>query len=230
MMMQRAVLTIAAAIALLCPALASGQPYAEARPRRQFVTISIDWHNTQPLHFAEHPLEDLTGTQVAAAQFEAFDYETRDGLTRIDVLEFARKGRGAGVTLFPLGLSVGAAFGIRGSIEQLPAIRIAFEGPGDLDSYAFTGGRAYDVGAGVFMADRSAGWGLGSRAFLIAGAGRIRSDLGDGTRVFAEGGGGLSSGPFGVELSLKFALNRLDQPVAHRFLAIPISLRGTVSF
>ena len=46
----------------------------------------------------------------------------------------------------------------------------------------------------------------------------------------AEGGGGLNSGPFGVELSLKFALNRLEQPVEHRFLTIPISLRGTVSF
>jgi hypothetical protein len=229
-MMQRAFLTIVTCAALLCPAVASGQPYPEGRPRRQFVAISIDWLKTQPLHFAEHPLEDLTGTAVAAAQFETFDYQTRDGLTRIDVLEFARKGRGAGITLFPLGISVGATFGIRGSIEQLPAIRIAFDGPGDLDSYALTGGRAYDVGAGLFVSDRSAGWGLGSRAFLIAGAGRIRSDLGDGTRVFAEGGGGLNSGPFGVELALKFALNRLEQPVAHRFLSIPISLRGTVSF
>jgi hypothetical protein len=230
MMMQRALLMMANALAVLCPAIASAQPAADPKPRRQFISISLDWLNTQPLHFAEHPLEDLTGTQVHAAQFEAFDYETRDGLTRIDVLEFARKGRGGGITLFPVGIGVGPAFGIRGSIEQLPAIRIAFEGPGSLDSYDFTDGRAYDIGAGLFLSDRSAGWGLGSRAFFMAGAGRIRSDLGDGTRFFAEGGGGLSSGPFGVELSLKFALNRLEQPVVHRFLTLPISLRGTVSF
>jgi hypothetical protein len=230
MIKQRLVLTTAILLVVLCPGIAFSQPYTEARPRRQFLSISLDWLNTQPLHFAEHPLEDLTGTAVAAAQFEAYDYQTRDGLTRIDVLEFARKGRGGGITLFPFGISVGTTLGIRGSIEQLPAIRIAFDGPDALDSYAFTGGRAYDVGAGLFVSDRSAGWGLGSRAFFLAGAGRIRSDLGDGTRIFAEGGGGLSSGPFGVELSLKFALNRLEQPVVHRFLTIPISLRGTVSF
>jgi hypothetical protein len=65
---------------------------------------------------------------------------------------------------------------------------------------------------------------------VIAGGGRIRSNIGDGTRVFAEGGGGISSGPFGVELSVKFAWNRLDEPVVHRFLTIPIALRGTLSF
>ena len=80
------------------------------------------------------------------------------------------------------------------------------------------------------MVDRSRGWGLGSRAFIVGGAGRISSNLGDGTRVFAEGGGGLSSGPFGVELSIKFAWNRVEEPVPHKFITIPIALRGTVSF
>jgi hypothetical protein len=228
-MFQRA-LFLSLSFALLIPAQAVAQPYSEAKPRRQFVTITLDWMNTQPLHFLEHPLQDLVGTEVASAQFKPYEYETRDGLTHIDVLEFSRRGRGGGITIYPLGISVGTTLGIRGSVESLPNIRVAFDGPGPLDSYALTDAHAYDVGVGLFVADRSAGWGLGSRAFILAGGGRIRSSLGDGTRVFAEGGGGLSSGPFGVELSVKFAWNRLEEPVAHRFLTIPIALRGTVSF
>ena len=212
------------------PSSASAQPYQSPKPRRQFVTLTLDWLNTQPLHFAEHPLQDLLGTPVAEAQFQNYDYETRDGQTRVDVVEFKRRGRGAGVTLYPFGISVGTTLGIRASVEQLPTVRIGFDGPGALDSYELLDAHAYDVGLGMFVADRSAGWGLGSRAFVIGGAGRIRSNLGDGTRVFAEGGGGLSSGPFGVELSVKFAWNRLDEPVPHRFLTIPVSVRGTVSF
>ena len=56
------------------------------------------------------------------------------------------------------------------------------------------------------------------------------SDLGDGGRYFAEGGGGLTAGPLGVELSVKFAWNRLDLPVEHRFLTVPVALRGTLTF
>jgi len=212
------------------PSAAFAQPYQDSKPRRQFISVTIDWLNTQPLHFVEHPLEDLLGTAVAEAQFQNYDYETRDGLTRIDVIEFKRRGRGAGVTLYPFGISVGSTLGIRASVEQLPTIQVSFDGPGSLDSYRLLDARAYDVGLGYFVADRSAGWGLGSRAFVIAGAGGIRSNLGNGTRVFAEGGGGLSSGPFGVELSIKFAWNRLDEPVPHKFLTIPVALRGTVSF
>jgi hypothetical protein len=146
------------------------------------------------------------------------------------VVEFKRRSRGAGITIYPVGLRSGSTLGIRGSFEDLPVIRLAFEGPGPLDAYTLTNARAYDIGAGVYVADRSAGWGLGSLAFLAAGVGRIRSDLGDGNRYFAEGGGGLSSGPIGVQLSVKFAWNRLEEPVEHRFLTIPITLRGTLSF
>ena len=84
--------------------------------------------------------------------------------------------------------------------------------------------------AGFFVADRSAGWGLGSHAYVLGGIGRITSDLGDGGRYIAEGGGGLSVGPFGADLSVKFAWNRLDNPVEHRFLTVPITLRGTLTF
>ena len=181
------------------------------------MTVTLDWLNTQPLHFVEHPLEDLLGTAVAAAQFQNYDYETRDGLTRIDVIEFKRRGRGAGITVYPARHQRRHhARHPRPASRDLPTIRVEFDGPGSLDSYQLLDAHAYDVGVGLFVADRSAGWGLGSRAFVIGGAGRIRSNLGDGTRVFAEGGGGLSSGPFGVELSVKFAWNRLDEPVPHK--------------
>ena len=60
--------------------------------------------------------------------------------------------------------------------------------------------------------------------------GRIRSDLGDGSRLFAEGGGGLTSGPFGVDLAIKFGWNRLTTPTEHHFMTVPITLRGTLTF
>jgi hypothetical protein len=215
---------------LLLPALAFGQTPSGARPRRQFVTVSYDWLYNQPLHFDNHPLEDLVGAEVTEAQLEDYDYHTRDQRILIDVEDFTRRTQGAGVTLYPLGLAAGATLGIRGSFENLPTIRVSFDGAGAPPPYALTNARAYDVAVGVHVADRSAGWGLGSLAFVAAGVGRIRSDLGDGRRYFAEGGGGLRSGPIGVELSVKFAWNNLSEPVDHRFMTVPITIRGTVSF
>lgn len=223
-------ITVALACALLAPALGHAQTYSPPKPRRQFVTVSYDWLYTYPLHFADHPLGDLLGTEVASTQFESYEYRTRDGATLIDVLEFKRRSNGAGVTVYPLGLSAGATLGVRGSFEDLPVIRVVFDGPAPFGSYTLTGARAYDIGAGIFVADRSAGWGLGSHAFVMGGIGRIRSDLGDGSRYFAEGGGGLSSGPFGVQLSVKFAWNRLEEPVEHQFMTVPVTVRGTLSF
>jgi hypothetical protein len=220
----------AALIVLMGAAPADAQTYSTHKPRRQFVTLSYDRLYTQPLHFAEHPLQDLVGADVAAAQFESYDYRTRDGSIRIDVLEFKRRGKGAGITIYPFGLSVGNALALRASVEDLPDIRIAFSGPGAPPQYALTGARAYDVSAALVVADRSAGWGLGSHAFVGGGVGRIKSEIRDGDRVFAEGGGGFNSGPIGVELSVKFAWNRLADPVDHRFLTVPITLRGTLTF
>jgi hypothetical protein len=217
-------------VAVLTTAAAEAQTYEAAKPRRQFISVSLDWLYTQPLHFGEYPLQELVGTEVARAQFKAYEYETRDGSTQIDVLEFNRRGRGFGVTVYPIGISTGPTFGIRGNVEDLPTIRVSFDGPGALDSYTLTNGRAYDVGAGLWVADHSTGWGLGSHAFVDAGVGTIRSDLGDGHRYFAEGGGGVTSGPFGVELSIKFAWNRLDLPIEHRFLTVPVTIRGTLTF
>lgn len=215
---------------LLAASPALAQNYAVQKPRRQFITVSLDWQNTEPLHFASYPLEHLVGREVASAQGQTYEYHTRDEQIRIDVLEFRKRNRGASVTVYPLGLSSGTTLGLRGSIEEVPVVRIDFEGVGAPADYALTGGRAYDVGAGIYVADRSRGWGLGSQAFVVAGLGRIKADEREGTRMFAEGGGGLSVGPFGVQLAVKFAWNKLTEPVEHRFLTIPVTLRGTVSF
>ena len=83
---------------------------------------------------------------------------------------------------------------------------------------------------GLYVADRAPGWGLGSYAFILGGVGRITSDLGGGRRYFAEGGGGVQTGPIGFEISAKFGWNRLSEPVEHRFLTVPINMRATVSF
>ena len=223
-------ITTTFSLLLLLPSFAPAQTYTPPQPRRQFVTVSYDWLYTHPLHFADHPLGDLVGSPVATAQLQVHDYETRDGATRIDVEEFRRRGNGFGITLYPFGLRSGATLGLRGSVEKLPTIALTIDGPGSLDSYALRNARAFDASAGLFVADRSAGWGLGSHAFIAGGIGTIRSDLSDGSRYFAEAGGGISSGPLGVELSVKFAWNRLPEPVQHRFLTVPVAIRGTVSF
>jgi hypothetical protein len=212
---------------LTCAATVAAQP---KKPRRQFITVSLDNFGTQPLHFGKWPVQDLVGREVADAQGDAHDYHSRDGLTTVDVLEFKKRGRGFGVTVYPFGMSVGPTLGVRWSREDLPVIRMAIAGPANVPGYALTDAYAVDLGASLVVADRSAGWGLGSHAFVGGGAGRIRSTLADGNRLFAEGGGGLSVGPFAIELAVKFALNRFDTPVEHKFLTVPIALRSSVSF
>ena len=219
-----------ALFAICSAASASAQDYSADRARRHFVTVSYDWLYTQPLHFDDHPLSALAGADVASAQNEVYDYRTRDGATLIDVIEFSRRQRGAGLTLYPLGMSNGPTLMLRGSFEHLPRIDVAFDGPAVVSRYLLTGGRALDAALGVTVADRSPGWGLGSHAFVVGGVGRITSDLGDGRRYFAEAGGGLGAGPIGVELGVKFAWNKLTNPVSHQFLTIPVTLRGTVTF
>lgn len=221
---------IALAIGIFGAGAAEAQTYTPARARRHFVTVAYHWTHNGPLHFANHPLQDLVGKPVAAAQFQAYDYRTRDETILIDVLEFSRPGRGASITLYPLGMNVGPALALRASVDDMPIVRVAFDGAGAPPTYVFTHGRAYDFGAGLYVADRSPGWGLGSHAFVMGGIGRIRSDQRNGDRYFAEGGGGLSSGPLGVELSVKFTWNHFDEPVRHQFMVIPVTLRGTLTF
>ena len=230
-----AVLVQTISVAWLIATLSNPRPaqwsaYHPQRAPRRFVTISYDWQYSQAMGFGAHPLEDLLGRPVSEVHLESFNYRTADGLTRISVLEFGHRGEGIGATVYPFGSSVGPTLAVRASIERLPPVRVAFDGPAPFATYTLTNGRSYDIGAGVDVSDRAAGWGLGSHAFLLAGIGRTRTDQRDGTRYFAEAGGGLASGPIGVDLSVKLALNRFPAPVSHRFLTIPISVRGTFTF
>ena len=73
--MRHRLVIVLSALAVLAGAWpASAQTYSVQKPRRQFITVSYDWLYTQPLHFGEHPVEDLVGQEVSAAQFEDFDY------------------------------------------------------------------------------------------------------------------------------------------------------------
>ena len=204
--------------------------YRAAKARRHFISITVDTRYIQPYGFAKHPLEELLGQPVDEVHLESFQYRTRDQQTLVNVLEYGKRGTGVGVTVYPFGSSVGATLAVRGSIESLPDLRVAFTGPAPAPVYELTGGRAFDVGAGLEMSDRSAGWGLGSHAFLLGGIGRAQTDQMDGHRFFGEGGGGLMFGPFGVDLSVKYVVTRFDLPVSHAIHMVPINVRGTLTF
>jgi hypothetical protein len=211
-------------------ARAQSTAYEPRRAHRHFITVSYDWHHTNAFEFEQHPLADLLGRPVSEAHLQPYDYSTRDGSTLVHVLEFSHPGQGASVTLYPFGMSTGAALTVRGSILQLPTIRLSFDGPAPSASYSLTGGHAYDLGAGVTTADLSPGWGLGSYAFIIGGIGHAATDQTGGRRYFAEAGGAISSGPFGVELAVKYSQTLLPVPVEHRVVAIPVTIRAMVTF
>jgi hypothetical protein len=206
------------------------QVYHAKKARRHFISISIDRQFVQPYSFAKHPLEDLLGQPVNEVHLQPFQYQTRDELTRVTVLEYGKRAGGIGATIYPFGSSDGATLAIRGSIESVPDVRVAISGPAPESAWALTGGRATDIGVGIEMSDRSPGWGLGGHAFLIGGVGKITSDQHDGSRYFGEGGGGVMVGPFGVDLSVKYTVNRFDAPVPHSVHMIPICVRGTLTF
>jgi hypothetical protein len=221
-------------VSAVCLIAALGRPQPQAyhapKARRHFVSISIDKRSVQPYSFGKHPLSDLLGQPVDEVHLESFQYRSRDQKTLVNVLEFGDRATGIGATVYPFGSSVGATLAVHGSIETIPAIRVAFTGPAPSPAYELTHGKATDVGIGLDMSDRSAGWGLGAHAFLIGGVGRIQADQRSGMRYFGEGGGGVTSGPFGVDISLKFAVNRFTDPVPHRVYMIPVSVRGTLTF
>jgi hypothetical protein len=206
------------------------QPYNAPKARRHFVSITFDKQFVQPYAFRKHPLEELLGQDVDEVHFESFQYRTADGLTTATVLEYGKDGTGIGATVYPFGASEGATLAIRGSIESLPTIRVAIDGPSPTALYALTNGRAMDIGAGLEMSDRAPGFGLGAHAFVLGGIGRADTDQLDGRRYWVEGGGGVSSGPFGVDLSFKYAINRFTEPVTHSVNMIPINLRFSVTF
>jgi hypothetical protein len=228
-MLIQTVAALWAAGALAAPA-PQAQAYTPKKARKHFVSLTIDRQFVQPTGFADHPLAELLGQPVSEVHLQSYQYQTKDGLTHATVLEYGDRASGIGLTVYPFGSSSGATLAIRGSIESLPDIRVAFDGPAPAPTYELTGGRATDVGVGIEMSDRSAGWGLGSHAFIIGGVGRVTTDQRDGSRYFGEGGGGIMFGPFGVDLAVKYAVNTFDLPVSHSVRMIPISVRGTLTF
>ena len=218
-------------IAALAAAETAQPPrYAVQKARRHFISITFDKQYVQPYSFNKHPLPELLGQPVDEVHLENFQYRTRDQRTQVNVLEYGKRASAIGATVYPFGSSQGATLALRGSIETIPTIRLAFSGPAFSPTYDLTNGRAADLGVGVEMSDRSAGWGLGSHAFIIGGVGRAMTDQMNGHRYFAEGGGGVMSGPFGVDISVKFVVNRFSTPVTHSIFMIPVSVRGTLSF
>ena len=204
--------------------------YRAPKARRHFISVSFDKQFVQPYGFAKHPLQELLGQPVDEVFLQSFQYRTRDQQTLVNVVEYGKRATAIGATVYPFGSSVGATLAVRGSIETIPTIRVAFSGPAPSPTYELTSGRATDVGIGIDMSDRSPGWGLGAHAFIMGGVGRIRTDQLNGNRYFGEGGGGVTSGPFGVDVSVKFTVNRFSTPVAHRIYMVPVSVRGTLTF
>lgn len=213
---------------------ASAQSFRQFKPksRKQYFAVSADWLNMMPLHLKEAPFEQLVGKELGTSQRKDWDYESRGdgGLTQVDVLEYQRRSRGFGLAVYPFGSSAGPTLMLKGAVENLPAFRARFDGPSMVSSYELVDARAYDLGAGVIFADRSPGWGLGSHAYVLGGVGRLNSSHGQGSRVFGEGGGGLSLGPVGVEIAMKFAYNKLKSPVDHGFYSVPVTFRATIGF
>jgi hypothetical protein len=216
--------------ALAAPDAPQPQPYQVPKARRHFVSVSYERQYVQPIGFEKHPLEDLLGQEVNEVHLESFHYRTEDNQTLVTVLEYGKRATAIGATVYPFGSSVGATLAIRGSIESLPDIRVSFTGPAPAPTYVLTNGRALDVGVGIDMSDRAPGWGVGAHAFVLGGIGRAHTDQLDGRRYFVEGGGGLTSGPLGVDVSFKYSINRFTMPLEHSIRMIPISVRGTLSF
>ena len=54
---------------LLMPSLSTAQTY-QVQQRAASSSASASTGCTQPLHFGEHPIEDLLGTEVASAQMQ----------------------------------------------------------------------------------------------------------------------------------------------------------------
>jgi hypothetical protein len=209
---------------------AQAQTYQASKARRHFVSITFDKQFIQPYGFGNHPLKELLGQPVDEVHLETFQYRTRDGKTTVNVLEYGKRATAIGATVYPFGSSVGATLAVRGSIETVPDIRLAFTGPAPSPIYELTNGRATDIGIGLDMSDRAPGWGLGAHAFILGGVGRIQTDQLNGSRYFGEGGGGVTSGPFGVDLTVKFTVNRFTTPVPHRIYMVPVTVRATLTF
>ncbi len=229
MLFQSAALLCLAA-SLAAPPGAQSHPYQAAKARRHFVTFYAETQFVQATQFAKHPLEDLLGQEVNEVHLQSFQYRTKDNLTTVTVDEFGRRADAFGATVYPFGSSSGPTLAVRGSIESIPDIHLTFSGPAPAPTYVLTGGHAVDVAAGVDLTDRSAGWGIGSHAYVLSGVGRAIADQRSGRRYFVEGGGGVMFGPFGFDVAFKYLVTTYQDPIDHSMRMIPIIVRGTVSF
>ena len=229
-MLIQTVSTMWLVAALTSPSPAQAPAYQAAKARKHFISVSFERQFVQPFGFGKHPLEELLGQPVDEVHLETFQYRTRDQRTTVNVLEYGKRATAIGATVYPFGSSVGATLALRGSIDSVPPIRVAFNGPAPSPTYELTNGRAMDLGAGIDMSDRAPGWGIGAHAFVMGGIGRLDTDQLDGRRYWVEGGGGVLSGPIGVDISFKYSINRFTTPVTHSVHMIPISVRGTLTF
>jgi hypothetical protein len=222
-----AALCLAASLTAAPP---QSRPYKPAKARRHFITLYAERQFVHANGFARHPLQDLLGQEVDEVHLQSYQYVTKDNQTQVTVNEFGQSASAIGATIYPFGSSSGPTLAIRGSFETIPDIHLSFAGPAPAPTYDQTGGQALDVGAGVDMSDRSAGWGLGTHAFVIGGVGRAITEQRDGRRYFIEGGGGIMFGPFGVDVAFKYLVQTFTTPIDHSIRTVPIILRGTVSF
>src|SRR5262249_2324528 len=125
-MLIQTIAALAVAGATAAPPAPQPQAYQAKKARRHFVSLTYDWQFVHANGFASHPLEQLLGRPVSEVHLQPYQYETRDGLTKVRVLEFGRRASGLGATIYPFGSSDGATLAIRGSIESIPDIRLAF--------------------------------------------------------------------------------------------------------
>jgi hypothetical protein len=209
---------------------AFAQSSGQAAPRKQWVTFTLDWAYTQPLHFKERPLEQLAGVDLGESRQAGVEYRSADGLTTVDLFELKRPVHGWSVAAYPLGAGNGASLMVRYAYEELPVIRFEIRNPGGSELYLLRDGSAKDFSVGVIVSDRQRGWGLGAHSFFLGGFGKLNGERGSGNRFLGEAGAGINVGPLGFQLGVKIAYNKLSDPRAHNFYTVPISLRGTISF
>jgi hypothetical protein len=219
----------ACSFVLMMPGIVRAQAPDPVEPRKQWVTFTLDWAYSHPLHFKERPLEELTGVELGERQAEP-EFGSGDGRTTVDIFELNRRIHGWSVAGYPLGAGNGPSLMVRYSYETLPVTRFEIRSPAGSELYLLTDGTAKDFSVGVIVSDRQRGWGLGAHSFFLAGFGKLNGERGSGDRYLAEAGAGINVGPLGFQFAVKIAYNKLSDPRAHSFYTVPISLRGTVSF
>jgi hypothetical protein len=218
----------ACSVILLVPDELGAQDRVE--PRKQWVTITLDWAYSRPLHFKERPLEQLAGVELGESRQAEPEFRSEDGLTTVDIFELSRPVHGWSVSAYPLGAGNGPSLMVRYAYETLPVTRFEIRNPSGSELYLLRDGSSKDFGVGVIVSDRQRGWGLGAHSFFLAGFGRLSGERGSGDRYFGEAGAGINVGPLGFQFAVKLAYNKLADPRTHRFFTVPIALRGTLSF